>query len=46
MDVMVLGTGEMGLNIAAASGALGGKNALGLECLRDLTLGQVDPPGP
>ena len=42
MGVMVPGTGEMGLNIAAASGALGGKSALGLECLRDLTPGQVD----
>ena len=37
MGVMVPGTGEMGLNIAAAAGALGGKSALGLECLRDLT---------
>ncbi|HIU18004.1 MAG TPA: serine dehydratase subunit alpha family protein [Candidatus Avidesulfovibrio excrementigallinarum] len=37
MGVMVPGTGEMGLGVAAAAGALGGKSALGLECLRDLT---------
>ena len=36
MGVMVPGTGEMGLGIAAAAGALGGKSELGLECLRDL----------
>ena len=36
MGVMVPGTGEMGLAVAAAAGALGGKSALGLECLRDL----------
>lgn len=42
MGVMVPGTGEMGLNIAAAAGALGGKSALGLECLRDLTPEQVE----
>ena len=45
MGVMVPGTGEMGLNIAAAAGALGGKSALGLECLRDLTPAQVDAAG-
>lgn len=36
MGVMVPGCGEMGLQIAAAAGALGGKRSLGLECLRDL----------
>lgn len=36
MGVIVPGTGEMGLGIAAAVGALGGKSGLGLECLRDL----------
>lgn len=41
MGVMVPGTGEMGLGIAAAVGALGGKSALGLECLRDLEPEQV-----
>ena len=33
MGVMVPGTGEMGLGVAAAAGALGGKSALGLDCL-------------
>lgn len=42
MGVMVPGTGEMGLNIAAAAGALGGQSELGLECLRDLTPQQVE----
>lgn len=37
MGVMVPGVGEMGLGIAAAVGALGGKSELVLECLRDLT---------
>ncbi|MDE7370628.1 MAG: L-serine ammonia-lyase, iron-sulfur-dependent, subunit alpha [Desulfovibrio sp.] len=37
MGVMVPGTGEMGLGIAAAAGALGGKSEFGLECLRDLS---------
>lgn len=37
MGVMVPGVGEMGLGIAAAAGALGGKSELVLECLRDLT---------
>ena len=37
MGVMVPGTGEMGLGVAAAAGALGGKSALGLECLRDIS---------
>lgn len=41
MGVMVPGTGEMGLGIAAGAGALGGKSALGLECLRDLEPEQV-----
>lgn len=36
MGVMVPGCGEMGLQIAAAAGALGGQSSLGLECLRDL----------
>lgn len=42
MGVMVPGAGEMGLAIAAAVGALGGKSELGLECLRDLTPEQVE----
>ncbi len=37
MGVMVPGTGEMGLGVAAAAGALGGKSALGLECLKELS---------
>lgn len=37
MGVVVPGTGEMGLQIAAAAGALGGKSSLGLECLTTLT---------
>ena len=37
MGVIVPGTGEAGLQIAAAVGAIGGKSSLGLECLRDLT---------
>ncbi len=37
MGVMVPGTGEMGLQIAAAAGALGGRSSLGLECLSTLT---------
>lgn len=41
MGVMVPGTGEAGLEIAAAAGALGGKSALGLECLRDLSDDQL-----
>lgn len=36
MGVVVPGTGECGLGVAAAAGALAGKSALGLECLRDL----------
>lgn len=36
MGVMVPGCGEMGLQVAAAAGALGGKSVLGLECLRDM----------
>ena len=42
MGVMVPGTGEMGLAIAAAAGALGGKSALGLECLASLDPAQAD----
>ncbi|HJD96862.1 serine dehydratase subunit alpha family protein [Mailhella massiliensis] len=37
MGVMVPGTGEMGLGVAAAAGALGGKSSLGLECLKELS---------
>lgn len=36
MGVIVPGTGEPGLQIAAAVGALGGNSALGLECLGNL----------
>ena len=36
MGVMVPGTGEAGLGVAAAAGALAGRSALGLECLRHL----------
>ncbi|MBD5552757.1 MAG: serine dehydratase subunit alpha family protein [Desulfovibrio sp.] len=42
MGVIVPGTGQAGLQIAAAVGACGGKSALGLECLRDLTDAQVE----
>ena len=42
MGVMVPGTGEMGLAIAAAAGALGGKGALGLECLASLDPAQAE----
>ena len=42
MGVMVPGTGEMGLGIAAAAGALGGKSEFGLECLRDLSSEQAE----
>lgn len=42
MGVMVPGTGEMGLSVAAAAGALGGRSALGLECLRGLTGEQAE----
>ena len=42
MGVMVPGTGEMGLAIAAAAGALGGKSALGLECLASLDSAQAE----
>lgn len=41
MGVMVPGTGEMGLQIAAAAGALGGRSELALECLSGLTEDQV-----
>lgn len=37
MGVVVPGTGQTGLDIAAAVGALGGKAELGLEVLRDMT---------
>lgn len=36
MGVMVPGTGQMGLGIAAAAGAVGGDSSLSLECLRNL----------
>ena len=36
MGVVVPGTSECGLGVAAAAGALAGKSSLGLECLRDL----------
>lgn len=42
MGVMVPGTGQAGLQIAAAAGALGGSSKLGLECLRDLSREHVD----
>ncbi|WP_291439246.1 L-serine ammonia-lyase, iron-sulfur-dependent, subunit alpha [Desulfovibrio sp.] len=41
MGVMVPGTGSMGLSIAAAAGALGGRSSLGLECLRHMDEAQV-----
>ncbi len=41
MGVMVPGTGSMGLSIAAAAGALGGRSSLGLECLRHMEEAQV-----
>lgn len=41
MGVMVPGTGSMGLSIAAAAGALGGRCSLGLECLRHMDEAQV-----
>ncbi|MBD5641279.1 MAG: serine dehydratase subunit alpha family protein [Desulfovibrio sp.] len=37
MGVVVPGTGEMGLQIAAAAGAIGGQSSRGLECLASLT---------
>lgn len=37
MGVAVPGTGTIGLDIAVAVGALGGKSELGLEVLRDIT---------
>lgn len=42
MGVGVPGTGETGLDIAGAVGALGGKAELGLEVLRDLTAEQAE----
>lgn len=41
MGVMVPGMGSMGLSIAAAAGALGGRSSLGLECLRHMGEAQV-----
>lgn len=41
MGVMVPGTGKMGLAIAAAAGAIGGKSSLGLECLSQITPDQA-----
>lgn len=42
MGVVVPGTGQMGLKIAAAAGAVGGKSERGLECLADLTPEQAE----
>lgn len=42
MGVVVPGTGEMGLQIAAAAGALGGKSERGLECLASLDPQQAE----
>jgi L-cysteine desulfidase len=42
MGVVVPGTGETGLDIAAAVGAIGGKSDLMLEVLRDLTPEQAE----
>ena len=42
MGVGVPGTGETGLDIAAAAGAIGGDDSLGLEVLRDLTPEQAE----
>lgn len=42
MGVVVPGTGETGLDIAAAVGALGGQADLGLEVLRNLTPQQAE----
>ncbi|MDL2307487.1 L-serine ammonia-lyase, iron-sulfur-dependent, subunit alpha [Desulfovibrio sp. OttesenSCG-928-C06] len=42
MGVGVPGTGETGLDIAAAAGAIGGNDSLGLEVLRDLTPAQAE----
>lgn len=42
MGVGVPGTGSIGLDIAAAVGALGGKRELSLEVLRDLTPDQAE----
>lgn len=42
MGVMVPGTGQMGLQIAAAAGAVGGRSAAGLECLSSLTPEEVE----
>lgn len=41
MGVVVPGTGQMGLGIAAAAGAAGGVSALALECLRNLNDGHL-----
>ena len=42
MGVVVPGTGEKGLHIAAAAGAVGGNTELGLEVLKGLTSKDVD----
>lgn len=42
MGVVVPGTGQMGLTIAAAAGAVGGQSCKGLECLSGLTPEQAD----
>lgn len=42
MGVIVPGTGQAGLEIAAACGALGGKSANGLECLKELSEEEIN----
>lgn len=42
MGVMVPGTGEMGLQIAAAAGAIGGESKRELECLAHITTVQAE----
>ncbi len=42
MGVMVPGTGQMGLQIAAAAGAIGGRSSAGLECLSSLAPADVE----
>lgn len=42
MGVIVPGTGQAGLEIAAACGAMGGKSAKGLECLNEITKEEIN----
>ncbi len=42
MGVIVPGTGQMGLGIAAAVGAVGGESCLALECLRNINDGHLE----